>query len=122
MLPCKWDLSDLWKTVGAISELLADHPVARTFFGVIDVAGDEQELANWVFTVALSELERRLKQSGLVNANGSCLIYTYHAGESFDTPLQGLRRIDAVLTHAPFVTRLNQSRSGTRRTAAVASR
>ena len=33
-------------------------------------------------------------------------MFTYHAGESFDHPFQGLRRIDEILRYAPDVKRL----------------
>ncbi len=67
----------------ALRLLLAADPSLAGSISTIDVAGDEYGSANWPF-VTLAELLRR---------QGLELDYVIHAGESFYSPLNGVRRI-----------------------------
>ncbi|MBF6606696.1 MAG: hypothetical protein IVW53_14090 [Chloroflexi bacterium] len=100
--PTNWDASSLWKTIGALAGFYASSESARQFFGVVDVAGDEEVFSNWLFTSALEELIVRVGN----RLSGDWLpVVTYHMGESFAYPLQGLRRMAEVFDHVPELRR-----------------
>jgi hypothetical protein len=105
-VPSAWQFSELWNTVVAMSELFRYHPEASRFFGIIDVAGNENRLANWIFYHLLTELNARLEPELTGTLLKYPLVYTYHAGEYFASPLQGLRRVGEVIEFMPQVTRI----------------
>jgi Adenosine deaminase len=67
----------------ALRLLLTERPSLALAISTIDVAGDEYGSANWPFA-ATAELLRRADIP---------LSYSIHAGESFYSPLNGIRRI-----------------------------
>jgi hypothetical protein len=90
-----------------VAHLYRAVPHALRFFGVIDVAGNEHAVPNWVFVALAEELRHRINPAqSLGFPSGASLTFTVHAGEGFDTPLQGLRRIWEVLRYMPTGTRI----------------
>ena len=109
---CRWQFGHLWKTMGEIAELWTRCPRALRFFGIMDVAGEEDRVPNWVFHVLFEELLRRLDTAfRRTGPTGLSITFTVHAGECFDTPLNGLRRIGEVVDHMSYVTRLGHALS-----------
>jgi hypothetical protein len=94
---CRWQFSGIWTAVQELCRFLKGCPEATKFFGMIDVAGDEKVLPNWVPCLLLGQLESQVPTR---------LNYTAHAGECFATPLQGLRRIHEFLQYAPELSRI----------------
>lgn len=87
--------------LGAVSRLtealirtLDEHPAGGDFITGVDVAGDEASMPSWPFLVAYQRLQ---------NAGHAGLRRALHVGESFDWPLQGVRRIADALDPASGV-------------------
>ncbi|MFE2567457.1 hypothetical protein [Streptomyces mirabilis] len=98
--PCRFRTSHLWETLEAVVEALSSCPTAERYFGGLDVAGDENAMPNWVYAALYHEYKERLVYSrpGLCPSRDdyplSCRV---HAGELFNSPLQGIRRIGEAL-------------------------
>lgn len=107
-LPCRWQFQHLWELMEQIAELFKKCPGMMRFFGIVDVAGKEDEMPNWIFHLLIEELENRISSMHLGGwpEEGFDLICTVHAGEDCASPLEGLRRIAEVLEHMPRGTRI----------------
>ncbi len=103
--PLCWKFEHIWVMMEAISELYIDHPGIEQLFHTIDIAGDEDDLANWIFCILAQGLQKRIRErrTGRLRVP---IEFTIHAGESFSNPLQGLRHVGEVLEHMPKGTRV----------------
>ena len=110
--PCRWQFGHIWKAMIALSEMFNACPEAKRFFGVLDVAGNEHELCNWMFFHLVHELQMR--QSPTITGrppmrNAQNISFTFHVGETFENPVQGLRAISEVLEYMPRGVRLGHA-------------
>lgn len=81
-------LGDVLTGTAVLAELCeSDAALMERTISSIDVAGDEYGSASWPYSVGAAILARR----------GVNLRYTIHAGESFATPLNGIRRVGELL-------------------------
>jgi hypothetical protein len=91
--PPRFRLGDLWDTVVVVTELLSEYPPARRLIPGIDMAGYEGGLPMWCTRLLFAEFAERLSEAP-VPAGIAAITFRVHAGEDYDSALQGLRRID----------------------------
>ena len=90
----RFRVDELWDAVETMSRLLTTTPRARWLVPGLDVAGDEGGMPSWVFAILFNEFRNRMRLSGLAPEPVPAVSLRVHAGESYSTPLQGLRRVD----------------------------
>jgi len=99
----------LWQTSMKLAEILIKQPSLRCFFNRIDVAGHEDSMPNWVFSLVLREFNDRVCHSiggsRVLDSNTRFppLRFMSHAGEHFTSSIQGLRRIWEVVEFFPNI-------------------
>ncbi|HYV15929.1 MAG TPA: hypothetical protein VE972_07905 [Conexibacter sp.] len=98
--PVRFDFRDLWSTVVAAADLLSTYPTLRSLVPGLDGAGDENSLPSWCIAQLFREFAGRIRGAPAVECAGlPALSYRIHAGESYGSPVQGLRRIHEAITH-----------------------
>jgi len=86
----RFDLRELFTIVDLTADLLVRYPAASRLVPGLDVAGDEDAVPSWCFYLLFRAFQERLSRApGGIGP----ISYRVHAGESFHSPLQGLRRI-----------------------------
>jgi Adenosine deaminase len=96
--PMRFALGRLWTAVGAATKLLLVDHQARKLCPGFDVAGDEASLPSWCFALMFQESMKLLSYSD--SPEGQLPVtFRVHAGESYSSPLEGLRRVDEAVTH-----------------------
>jgi hypothetical protein len=90
----RFDLGALYRLVMQTAELLCRFQPARRLVPGFDVAGEENAVPSWCFTLLFREFMRRLDEFEWEEEEPGRISFRVHAGEDFSSPLQGLRRID----------------------------
>ncbi len=98
----RFDMSAHYALVDAWTELASRHPEAARYAASFDVAGDEDNFPNWPFAVIFSEIEQRWSIDHQPQ-------FSIHCGESFPTPLTGLRRVGDCLLFPTMPHRLGHA-------------
>jgi hypothetical protein len=105
----RFQFAHLWKVIDQLTSFLSLCPTAARFFGAIDVAGNERKMANWAFALLFDEFRWRIlhrKRNAWPKLPTFQFQHMFHAGESFDTAVQGLRRIWEILRFFPSGTHI----------------
>lgn len=86
-----------------IALVLNERPKLWPFIGGVDVAGLEGTIPGWVHAVTYQYLDALLDSLPMPRQP---FIYSVHAGENFNSPLQGLRRTAEVLSFGVPISRV----------------
>ncbi|MCC7494122.1 MAG: hypothetical protein IT204_17315 [Fimbriimonadaceae bacterium] len=90
----------LWQQARAVGQFLAKRPNLTRWVGTVDIAGNERSLANWVMALLVNRTWTYYYS--LCGPAAPRLSFICHAGEGFDTQLQGLRRLDELTQRVCF--------------------
>jgi Adenosine deaminase len=91
----RFELDELWRTVGVATDLLLRTPLTRQLCPGFDVAGCEPTLPSWCFALMFSECLSTLGSQADAQSEATVSVsFRVHAGESYLSPLEGLRRVD----------------------------
>lgn len=95
----RFDMSAHFSLVEAWVELVHTNPAVAPYVMSFDVAGDEDAFPNWPFSVIFDEAACRVQGEYELSLS-------VHCGESFPTPLTGLRRVGDILLFERPVARI----------------